>query len=89
MPKPYLTFAALLAAGATAGAAHARIADRGVTATYRAADQRYCVRATDADTAEFTGTRLYQRACLTERQWHHRGIHFISPRNAAKASAPA
>lgn len=77
-------FAAPLIAGAllAAGAAHARPvpAEGPVTATYRFSTKRFCVRAEDLGVAERTGTRIYRRQCLNQRQWRDRGITFFKPR---------
>lgn len=69
---------ALLAAGATQ--ARPVPAEGPVTATYQFGTKRFCVRTEDLDAAERTGTRIYRRQCLNQRQWRDRGITFFKPR---------
>ena len=78
--------AAPLIAGAllAAGTAQARPAppEGPISATYQFSTKRFCVRTEDLGTAERTGTRVYQRQCLNQRQWRDRGITFFRPQRA-------
>lgn len=48
---------------------------------------RYCVRASHLETAAMTGTRIYQRACRSERDWAERGVTFARRQRGGPALA--
>jgi len=86
MIRTAILAAAALAAFPAIAAAEARPAAR-VTATWHPAmglEGRYCIRATQPETAAMTGARIHQRLCHTERRWQALGVTF-----SRRAARPA
>ncbi|WP_374944394.1 hypothetical protein [Sphingomonas sp.] len=64
---------------ATAASAAARPGEVPITATYQTSDQRYCIRPATLEEAAATSTGIYQRRCMSARQWKTRGVRFAPP----------
>jgi hypothetical protein len=73
------TILALSAAAGVASPAAAEPRDVPISAIYHPSTQRFCVRATTLEEAESIRTGIYQRQCLTARQWQSRGVRFEAP----------
>lgn len=89
-PTKLATAALALSTAALGTAAIARPpVELPITAIYKPATQRYCIRPTTLEEASSTGVGIYQRRCMTARQWRVHGVRFDPIERTAATAAPA
>ena len=80
---------ALSATGLATAAAAKPPVELPITAVFKPATQRYCIRPVTLEESTSTGVGIYQRRCMTARQWRLHGVRFDPVETAAAVARSA